>query len=129
MSEQKREMGTIGWTDLTVDNADEVRDFYREVVGWQVAEVDMGEYSDYSMETPESGTPTAGVCHARGVNAGLPAQWLLYILVADLDWSIERLQALGGEVVAGPRKMGGAGRYCVFKDPAGAAAALFEPAE
>jgi len=122
-------MGTIGWTDLTVDNAEEVRDFYREVVGWQVAEVDMGEYSDYSMETAESGTPTAGVCHARGQNRGLPVQWLLYILVSDLDWSVERLVALGGEVVSGPRKMGNAGRYCVFKDPAGAAAALFEPAE
>jgi catechol-2,3-dioxygenase len=29
------QVGTIGWVDLTVPNADEVRDFYMEVVGWK----------------------------------------------------------------------------------------------
>jgi predicted enzyme related to lactoylglutathione lyase len=29
------DVGKIGWLDLTVDDADAVRDFYREVVGWK----------------------------------------------------------------------------------------------
>lgn len=129
MSEDsKPEIGKIGWTDLTVDNADEIRDFYMAVVGWKPSPVDMGGYNDYSMITPDSAEPTAGVCHARGTNAGLPAQWLIYITVADVDASAASCVELGGTVLAGPKEMGGHGRYCVIRDPAGAVAALFAPA-
>ena len=55
--DSKPEIGKIGWTDLTVDNADEIRDFYTTVVGWKPSPVDMGEYSDYSMVTPDAGEP------------------------------------------------------------------------
>jgi predicted enzyme related to lactoylglutathione lyase len=88
----------------------------------------MDGYSDLNMSGPESGTPLAGVCHARGSNAGLPAQWLIYIVVEDLDRSVKRSEELGGEIVVPPKGMGSHGRYCVIRDPAGAVAALFEPA-
>jgi predicted enzyme related to lactoylglutathione lyase len=123
----KIEIGSINWADLTVPNADEVRDFYSAVVGWTPVALDMGGYSDYCMNLPESNRTVAGVCHARGVNANLPAQWLVYINVADLDKSIQACTEKGGKVLAGPRSMGPQGRYCVIQDPAGAAAALFEP--
>lgn len=119
--------GTIVWTDLTVPNAAEVRDFYSQVVGWKPSEVPMGDYSDFSMNAPASGEPVAGVCHARGTNAGLPPQWLVYITVDELDRRIDRCRELGGEVIAGPKSMGAQGRYCVIRDPAGAVAALIEP--
>jgi uncharacterized protein len=119
--------GSILWTDLTVHDADALRDFYREVIGWAVTPVEMGGYSDYTMTSPADAAPVAGVCHARGVNAGLPAQWLVYISVANLDESIERCTRLGGSVVFGPKSMGQHGRYCVIRDPAGAVAALIQP--
>ena len=121
------ETGSISWTDLTVDNAEEVRDFYSRVVGWKSDAVEMDGYSDFSMNAPQSGTCVAGICHARGSNARLPAQWLVYINVADLDESIVRCAELGGEVLVGPKEMGSQGRYCVIRDPGGAVAALFEP--
>jgi predicted enzyme related to lactoylglutathione lyase len=120
--------GSILWSDLTVPNADEVREFYAQVVGWQAEPVRMGEYNDYNMTSPATGEPVAGVCHARGVNAGLPAQWLLYIAVENLDASIERCKGLGGKVLVGPKDMGSQGSYCVIQDPAGAVMALIEPA-
>jgi len=126
--DNKPEIGKIGWTDLTVDNADDVRDFYMAVVGWKPSSVDMGGYSDYSMTTPHTGEPIAGVCHARGSNADLPAHWLIYITVADVDASAASCVELGGQVLAGPKNFGGQGRYCVIQDPAGAVAALFTPA-
>lgn len=56
MSEQnKPHIGSIGWLDLTVENADAVRDFYQEVVGWTTSGVDMGGYSDYCMCHSRSG--------------------------------------------------------------------------
>lgn len=128
MSESTRDeapkVGSIGWIDLTVPDAETVRDFYREVVGWEPQGVDMGGYEDWQMCRPGDGEPAAGVCWARGQNAGLPAQWLVYIVVEDLDRSLEAVRSRGGEVIAGPK--GGSSRYAVVRDPAGAVAALWQ---
>jgi predicted enzyme related to lactoylglutathione lyase len=35
MSENHFEPGSIGWTDLTVGNAEELRDFYPQAVVWR----------------------------------------------------------------------------------------------
>ena len=126
---KKQEIGAITWMDLTVENAEEVQNFYREVAGWTSAPVSMGDYSDFSMNTPESDRTVAGICHARGGNADLPPQWLIYITVADVDQSAARCAKMGGNVITGPKDMGGHGRYCVVEDPAGAVAAPFEPAQ
>jgi predicted enzyme related to lactoylglutathione lyase len=123
----RSEPGTIAWADLTVPDAPRVRDFYAAVTGWKAEDVPMGDYCDYRMVAAGSGRPVAGVCHARGENAGLPAQWLVYIAVADLDLSLERCRVLGGTQVAGPRSIGAYGRFAVIRDPAGVIAALVEP--
>ncbi|MBK7405020.1 MAG: VOC family protein [Phycisphaerales bacterium] len=116
--------GAISWHDLTVPDAAPIRDFYSAVVGWEAEPVDMGGYADFAMTS--GGSPVAGVCHARGANADLPAQWMMYITVADLDASLARARSLGGEIVAGP-KASGTARYAVVRDPAGAVCALYQP--
>lgn len=118
-------MGLIAWTDLTVENAEQIRDFYSKVVGWQATPHDMGDYADYDMTAPGSDKPTTGICHARGMNAKIPPQWMIYITVADLDQAVARCQALGGYIVDGPKSHGGTQRSCVIQDPAGAVATLF----
>lgn len=119
-------VGTIGWLDLTVPDAAKVRDFYAAVVGWAISEVPMGEYSDYCMH-PAGGEPVAGVCHARGANAGLPAAWLMYVSVADLPASLAKCMEHGGEVLTPVRSMGDYGVMAVIRDPAGAVCALIQP--
>ena len=121
----KTMVGAIGWQDLTVKNAEQVRDFYVQVVGWRSAPEPMGDYEDFHMIAPGSGKSVAGVCHARGMNADLPPQWLLYVFVEDIDRSVLKCLDLGGEVVTGPRTMGG-GQFAVIRDPAGAVLALFQ---
>jgi predicted enzyme related to lactoylglutathione lyase len=121
--------GTIGWIDLTVPDAERLRDFYSAVTGWKPQAQDMGGYSDFTMTVPGSGQPVSGVCHARGPNADVPPYWMIYIIVEDLDGSIARCVELGGTIVVGPKGVGAQGRYCVFRDPAGAVAALYESAK
>lgn len=121
------DLGKIGWIDLTVPDAENVRDFYCAVTGWRSEGVEMGGYQDYCMVPPEGGA-VAGVCHARGTNAGMPAQWLIYVTVADLEASLARCRALGGAVLQEPRGVGGHGRVAVIRDPAGAVCALFQKA-
>ena len=115
--------GSIVHHDLTVADADGVRDFYRDVVGWTSVGLSMGDYDDYVMQASD-GTPVAGVCHARGNNADLPAQWLMYVQVDDLDARIASVEAAGGRIVKAPSP-GGEHRYCVVEDPAGAVFALY----
>ena len=57
----------------------------------------------------------------------MPPVWMIYINVPDLDESVRRAEESGGKVRV-PARNAGAGRYCVIEDPAGAVAALFEPA-
>lgn len=129
MSEQsKPQIGSVGWMDLTVENADAVRDFYREVVGWTDSGLDMGGYKDYVMSEPSTGKAISGICHASGSNAGLPAVWLIYINVENLEQSLQHCAQLGGQAITPIRSYGEHGRYCIIRDPAGACAALFEPA-
>jgi len=120
------QVGKIGWIDMTVDDADGLRDFYKSVVGWGTEAVSMGEYSDYSMTLPDSGEAVTGICHPRGGNAELPGGWLIYITVADVDASAAACTANGGQVLVGPKGLAG-GRFCVICDPSGATAALYQP--
>ena len=118
-------VGTVGWIDLTVDDAEGVQRFYREVVGWGVEPFDMGGYEDWAMTPPGGGPPAAGICHARGPNTDVPPQWIIYIVVDDLEAAVARARDRGGEVVTGPRSAGG-GTMCVLRDPAGAVFALYQ---
>lgn len=117
--------GTILWHDLTVTDAPRVRDFYAAVLGWTHTAQDMGGYEDYNMLAPDAeGACVAGICHARGANANIPPQWLMYVAVRDVAAAVERCLALGGSVVNGPRRMG-EHTFCVLRDPAGACIAIF----
>ena len=127
MSSTDHPIGAVVWTDLTVDHADEIRDFYKSVVGWAATEVDMGGYSDYCMVRPTDGQTSAGVCWQRGVNLGLPSQWLVYFAVSDLQASLRRVEKLGGRIVRPASDMGSFGVYAVIQDPSGAVAALIQP--
>jgi predicted enzyme related to lactoylglutathione lyase len=123
---EKPKIGTVGWHDLTVPDAERIKDFYERVVGLDSAPVDMGGYSDFSMLPPGGGDAVAGVCHARGENANLPPQWILYFIVESVERSAQACVDGGGELIS-PIRKAGAASYCVIKDPAGAVCAIYQP--
>ena len=120
-------MGHISWVDLTVPDASATRDFYRQVIGWSAQDVEMedanGRYADYNM-CGDDGAPVAGICHARGVNLGLPPVWMLYLPVGDLAESLRRVREGGGEVIKASRGGDGELAHAVVQDPVGACLAL-----
>ncbi len=123
---EKPVVGSVTWRDLTIEHASQLQEFYQRVIGWEVDAAQQDGYDDYVMSDVD-GEPVAGICHARGPNAELPPQWLIYITVADLDESMRQCLALGGQIVCPPRDMGGYGATCVIRDPVGAVAALIQP--
>lgn len=127
MSQSKLQIGSIGWIDLTVENAVEVKNFYSKVVGWESEPLSMGDYDDFVMKTPADEKSVSGICHAKGMNVNFPSKWLIYITVENITKSIEECNNNGGKVIIDIKNYGDMGKYCVIEDPAGAVCALFEP--
>ena len=117
-TEPSFKVGSIVSADLTVPDADEVRDFYQGVIGWTVENIDMGDYDDYLVKTADRTRPVGGICHKRGVNEGLPPVWMLYVNVEDLSHSAKRCVEMGGKVLVENDQ------YAVIQDPAGAVLAI-----
>jgi len=121
------QVGHIAWLDLTVSDASATRDFYRQVVDWSVQDVEMEDarehYTDYNMVGAD-GNPAAGVCHARGVNVGLPPVWMIYLPVGDLAESVRRVREEGGKIIKTTRGTDGKYACVVVQDLVGAYLAL-----
>lgn len=122
-------IGKVAWFDLTVPDAEKVQDFYSKVTGWKSEPFDMKDYKDYNMQMPGSGETVAGICNARGGNADLPPQWLIYITVENIEESVRLCETNSGRIISPVKQIGNYGKMCVIQDPAGAYAALFEEAK
>ena len=120
-------VGCIAWLDLTVSNASAACNFYQNVVGWSVEEVEMTDgmsedeesYADYNMLGGD-GNPAAGICHARGTNLGVPPVWMLYLPVGDLAESVRRVSEEGGTIIKAQTVSDSEYSYVTVQDPAGA---------
>lgn len=128
MSQPKKKynVGTIISADLTVPDAGEIKEFYTQVIGWTSEELRMGEdadYVDYVMKDSEENW-VGGVCHSRGVNMGIPPQWIVYINVADIKKSVTKCKELGGKVIKEAFDSNGNYVYAMLQDPAGAVLAV-----
>ncbi len=115
-------IGTQGWLDLTVDDADAARAFYSSVLGWTPNGIQMtdeqGAYEDHVMLAGEA--PVGGICNRRGDNHKLPPVWLPYFVVASLETALATALSQGAELIDGRQKM------AVVRDPAGAVFALWQ---
>lgn len=112
------------WCDITTDDADTLADFYVDVMGWKKESFDMGGYNDFVMMKPD-GSAAGGICHKKGNNSAMPAGWIPYFTVQDIENALASALKKGGEKVGDVRHMGNA-KYCVIKDPTGAYCALYE---
>ncbi|MEQ9442204.1 MAG: hypothetical protein RIG62_24395 [Cyclobacteriaceae bacterium] len=98
--------GKIFWQDLTVSNAEQIKNFYCSVVGWTFSSVKLGDYEDYNILDSNSQEVVAGICHNKGVNSKMPPQWLNYVIVESIEASLEQCTRLGGQIIDGQKKWG-----------------------
>lgn len=129
---KKFNIGAIVSTDITVPQADLLKDFYTQVIGWQTEDFhmkdDQGAYTDYVVKD-DKGNWAAGICHSRGVNRDLPPQWIVYINVADIAQSIRKCIELGGKVLKESKNAEGVYQYALLQDPLGAVLAVTKEAD
>lgn len=115
-------MGRISSTRLTVADTSLTRDFYHEVIGWSVRELESAgggaRSTGYEM-LDGGGQPAARVCKARDTRP-LPPVWLIYLPVDDLRASLDRVREEGGEVIDETLAADGECEAAVIRDPVGA---------
>ena len=110
--------GKFVWHDLTTEDPAASKKFYAALLGWEYSETTvLGR--PYSVARLGK-TPVAGI-HAPNPDRGKTAShWLSYMSVADVEATVTKAKAAGGDVLAGPLDVGTVGRAAVLKDPQGA---------
>jgi predicted enzyme related to lactoylglutathione lyase len=130
-NEKQYKIGQIISADLTIPNAEEIRDFYKAVIGWESEDLAMsdenGEYADYVMKDRE-GNWVGGVCHKRGGLKNFPPVWIVYVNVENIEESCQRCAALGGKILHKATNEDGSLMYAVIQDPAGSILAITKEA-
>lgn len=116
--------GDMSWHELWCDDYQSGYEFYRQLFGWEITEdLDMGEAGVYRMYG--LGGQTFGGMMTRTPEMPVSA-WLIYTTVDDIDATVEKVQAAGGQLLHGPMEVPGGDRVAHCMDPQGAAFALHE---
>jgi predicted enzyme related to lactoylglutathione lyase len=101
-------------------------DFYRHVLGWDIAKAQMGSFP-YQIASI-GGHPVGGMLATPPGAEGTPPCWTGYIWVANVDAAADKLRRAGGKALRAPIDIPEVGRFAIVADPQGAPFALFRDA-
>ncbi|WP_418316301.1 VOC family protein [Piscinibacter sakaiensis] len=112
--------GKFVWCEHLSNDSAAASRFYEQLFDWHTEAMPMGEQR-YSMVMNDGD----GIGGYREAPAGMPAHWLSYISVADVDAAHKTAVASGAKAQMEPMDMGEVGRGSVITDPTGATVALW----
>lgn len=111
--------GEFVWHDLVTDNPAGARAFYGALFGWTF-EAGEGIDPGYTI-IKHDGRPIGGIVIPKRQQGGeAVAQWLAYVVVADVDKSTAAFRQAGGQVFRGPLNARKDLRVAVVADAQGA---------
>jgi len=113
--------GDFGWVELWTPDLAGSLAFYVSL-GYTAGGLQIRGDEPYRV-LKVAGEPQAGVVELEGDDAG--SGWLPYVAVDDLSVTLERVVALGGEVVVEPDPEFIEGQAAVIVDPTGAVLAVY----
>lgn len=116
--------GTFVWHDLMTRDLGKARKYYKDLLGWKIQEVDMGEAGLYPMIL--AGDQAQGGMVQLPEGQEIPSHWIAYLYVDDVDAATEQVAELGGQVAQEPMDIPEVGRFAVVVDPQGAFVSLFQ---
>ena len=120
--------GTFSWVELASNKGEASKQFLTALFGWTAVDLPLGEGMVYTMYTLEDRYVAASSQIYEGIYPpGTPSQWNHYISVENVAALAPRIEALGGQILAGPFDVFDSGRLIRLLDPLGAAIGLWEP--
>lgn len=112
--------GWFCWDDLFAADVSKARYYYERVFGWAAAERGGRGNARYILFSDDH----KGVGGCAKLQQGTRANWVGYVMVADLAASTQRAASLGAKIVVDQASILGVGRVTMLIDPTGAPLAL-----
>ena len=123
MSDEKSAHGTFCWNELMTRDTAGAEKFYTELIGWKADDSDMPGMKYTLFKAGNSGA--GGMMEMPpDIPKEVPAHWMAYITVKDVDATAKKVGELGGQLLHGPQDVPKVGRFCVIQDPTGAVVSL-----
>ena len=118
--------GQFLWNELVTTDESAAAAFYTALFGWKTEAFNPGQPSVVPYTLFKQGDAMRGGM-MKCPHPGLPAHWLAYVSVPDVDAAAAEAAKLGGQVVVPPMDIPTVGRIAVLVDPQGAAIGIFKP--
>lgn len=117
--------GTLCWADLSTPDPKRAGEFYAKLLEWQILDDEKG--TGY-LHIKNGEHFIGGIPPTKTRPPGVPAHWLPYFWVDDVDASAAKAKQLGANVCLPPTSLEDVGRLAVIADPQGAVFAIFKSA-
>ena len=120
--EAMKQHGAFSWNELMTSDIDAAKQFYSELLGWSLQDVDMGGMT-YTL-AKVGDTEVAGMLTTPPEAGNLPPSWGSYVTVDNIDERVARAEALGAKICFAPQDIPNLGRFAIVTDPQGAMLAM-----
>jgi predicted enzyme related to lactoylglutathione lyase len=117
--------GEFVWNELATTNIQKTKDFYGNMFGWTFVDNKNGEMTYTIIKKNDRDVGGIWVIPSAQ-QSEIPPHWLAYILVDNLEKSLEKARQNGGTLVKPVQTVKDMGRFAVIKDPSGAHLALWQ---
>lgn len=114
--------GTICWRELTTQNVEKAKEFYQEILGWNLeqSKVTSMQYDEIHIDGKAVGGMMQINEHWGEGWEKIPAHWMTYIAVENCDETVAKIKENGGGCCVPPFDAPNVGRISVVNDPGGA---------
>jgi len=120
------ESNAVVWNELNTRDPEAAKAFYGDVFGWgfEEREFETGTYTSLKLGEATAG----GMIDITGrAPDEVPAHWLVYFAVDDVDATVAKARETGGGLVLEPFDIAEVGRIAIVKDPFEAVFAVMTP--
>ena len=125
---------TVVHFEIPANNPEKLSEFYKNLFGWKIEKMSMGESGDYWMIETRPGTAQneEKAQNTAGTNGGMMKKMdpnqrpVNYLLVESVDEFSKKTQNLGGKIIVPKTPIPNMGAFAVALDPEGNAFGIFE---
>lgn len=122
--------GTIHWNELNTHDVEAAKAYYGQVCGWTFQTMPMEGGGEYTVGMLGEDM-VAGIFDISTMPGGetMPAHWLTYFCVDDVDAATEASTAAGGKLMRPATDVPQVGRFSIVQDATGAGIGLMTPSD
>jgi uncharacterized protein len=115
------ETGAFCWYELTVNDTDAAKAFYKGLFGWEAGGSE--GYTEWILD----GKHIGGMMKILPERGEVPPMWTGYVSVANCDETSAKCTSNGGKVLVEPQDIQeGMGRFAIIQDPQGGVIGIYQ---